>query len=133
MERSSLKKQENGNQTSAVQDYEENDIVGHTGAVGQDIAIIECDAIPTSNLVEANNDRQFKDTGTQTVCGEPTFSISKFINDPEAIHFFTGLENYSKLKFVLQTLGPAAHQLNYYRSQVLNLSVENQLFLPISH
>ena len=45
-------------------------------------------------------------------------------SDPEKQ--FTGLENYNKFHCVLNTLGPAAYNLNYAYHNVENVSVLNQ-------
>ena len=44
----------------------------------------------------------------------PLFSLSMFIGDNDAIHYYTDLQTYETLLFVLSTLGPAAHVLNLY-------------------
>ena len=63
---------------------------------------------------------------------EPPMSIERFYNNDEAIHHLTGLENYLKFTFVLQTLGPAAYELNYkWRGSRQALSVENQFFMTL--
>jgi len=41
------------------------------------------------------------------------FSLRMFIGDNDAIHYYTGLETYETLLFVLSTLGPEVHVLNY--------------------
>ena len=69
-------------------------------------------------------------TPTQTG-GGLRLSVKHFINDPEGMMTFTGLENYDKFKYVLQTLGPAAYCLNYYYSQVVAIDVEDQFFLTL--
>ena len=61
----------------------------------------------------------------------PLLSAPMFQHDPKSMHFYTGLENYEKFKFVLQTLGEAAYHLNYYYTQVQQISVENQFFLTL--
>ena len=43
----------------------------------------------------------------------PLFSLRMFIADNDAIHYYTGLETYETLLFVLSTLGPEVHVLNY--------------------
>lgn len=73
---------------------------------------------------------EFHDMVTQTV-PQPLYSIENFNNDDKAIHFYTGLESYSKFMFVLSTLGPAAYFLNYIYHSVENLSVPNQLFMTL--
>jgi len=68
---------------------------------------------------------------TQTSAAFPCLSVEKFVLDPAAIHYYTGLENYSKFCFVLSTLGPAAYCLNYRWRQCNDISVENQFFLTL--
>ena len=64
--------------------------------------------------VEVNNDDVLatdtitSDAWSQTDVDVP-FDIAKFMFDDEAIHYYTGLENYSKVMFVLSTLGHAAY------------------------
>ena len=71
-----------------------------------------------------------KDSSTQS--GDmPLFSVRKFINDPEAMHFYTGLDNYENFIFVLHTLGPAAYDLMYFDGSTPNLSIEDQLFMTV--
>ena len=61
------------------------------------------------------------------------FSIEDFIGDDEAFHYYTGLENYSIFKLLLDILGPAVNSLNYFNGPKPNLSSENILFLVLIH
>lgn len=61
----------------------------------------------------------------------PMFSVDNFLNDDTGMHFYTGLESYTKFMFVLRTLGPAAYCLKYIYFQVDSVSVENQLFMTL--
>ena len=61
----------------------------------------------------------------------PTFSLDNFVGDDAGIHYYAGLEEYSKLIFVLQTLGPAAYCLQYAYYQVTNISVPDQFFMVL--
>ena len=72
------------------------------------------------------------DAWSQTDVDVP-FDITKFMFDDEAIRYYTGLENYSKVMFVLATLGHAAYNLSYYyyAHTCENLSVPNQFFLVL--
>jgi len=70
------------------------------------------------------------DAWSQTDVDIP-FDIVKFMFDDEAIHYYTGLENYSKVMYVLSTLGQAAYNLSYYAHRCDNLSVPNQFFLVL--
>ncbi len=45
-----------------------------------------------------------------------TFIITDFINDCKAIICYTGLEDYDKFQFVLNSLGPVSYSLNYIYS-----------------
>lgn len=51
--------------------------------------------------------------------------------DDSAVHFYTGLENYLKVKFVLATLGPAAYCLKYMYGSVSVISILDQFFLVL--
>jgi len=72
---------------------------------------------------------EFAHRYTQTDRLLGTFSVCKFANDSAAIHYYTGLENYEKFKFVLSTLLPTAHHLKYRWRHCNDLSVEDQFFL----
>ena len=67
---------------------------------------------------------------TQTPLDIP-MSVERFMNKDKAIHHFTGLESYAKFLFVLSTLGPAAHDLNYRWRQCHFLSVADKFFLTL--
>lgn len=54
-----------------------------------------------------------------------------FSADPAGMHFFSGLENFPKFLFVLDTLGQAASYLTYYSGTQPELSVEDQFFLTL--
>ena len=58
-------------------------------------------------------------------------AIEKISHDDDHIALLTGLESYAKFKFVLQTLGPAANDLDYRWSKSDGVSVENQFLLTI--
>ncbi|KAI0234022.1 hypothetical protein LSAT2_015771 [Lamellibrachia satsuma] len=61
----------------------------------------------------------------------PPICIERFQDRDDAIHLYTGLENYGKFNYVLATLGPAAYELEYKWRTPNILSVENQLFLSL--
>lgn len=70
-------------------------------------------------------------TGTQCQMSMfPGFQCANAM-DSKGIHFYTGLENYDKFRSVLYTLGPAAHDLNYYHGVHPSLSVEDQFFVTL--
>ena len=62
---------------------------------------------------------------------QPPFSVMNFIGDPAGMHHYTGLTNYANFKFVLQTLGPAVHSLNYFYGITPAIDIEEQFFLTL--
>lgn len=58
-------------------------------------------------------------------------SINRYKEDDKSIKFYTGFESYKKFQFVYSTLSPMAHKIRYYRSNVVNLSTEDQFFLTM--
>jgi hypothetical protein len=62
---------------------------------------------------------------------QPLLTLETCASDDETIHFYTGLESYSKVKFVLATLGPAAYCLKYMYGSVSGISVSDQFFLVL--
>ncbi|XP_052069880.1 uncharacterized protein LOC127708789 [Mytilus californianus] len=79
---------------------------------------------PTAELMLS-----FTDGITQTP-SMPIFSAENFEMKTRdtAMHFYTGLELYTKFLFVLTTLGPTAHCLRYIYFQIDRVSFENQFF-----
>ncbi len=70
------------------------------------------------------------ETGIQ-VTMDRRMSARHFVADQVGMHFYTGLESYEKFRFVLSTLGPAAHSLTYYNGATPDLDVEDQFFLTL--
>lgn len=70
------------------------------------------------------------DTSTQTQRSRP-FTLDKYAMDDAAIHFYTGLENYLKVCFVLSTLGSAQEHLDYMFGSVKDISVRDQFFMVL--
>ena len=52
--------------------------------------------------------------------------IDNFTIDDAGVNFYTGLETLTTFYFVLRTLGPAAHCLNYIYRRVSNIGVPDQ-------
>ncbi|KAK3108230.1 hypothetical protein FSP39_003597 [Pinctada imbricata] len=98
--------------------------------IGNDVEIDSYDQSENQQTNECSEVKIPQTIGTQTPT-YPMFCIEKFMTDSAGIHFYTGLETYSRFQLVLRSLGPAAYCLNYHGHQVLNLSVENQFFMTI--
>lgn len=69
--------------------------------------------------------------GTQVDFEHTYGCIKRFINDDAAILFYTGFESYKKFHFVYLTLCPMINKIQYYGSNVINLSTEDQFFLTM--
>ena len=81
---------------------------------------------------------QVKDAEVQTdepcdraTPGSAAFTVKTFVDDPPAVHFYTGLKSYATFQFVLSTLGPAIYHLNYYDGSPPPLDLEDQFFLTL--
>jgi len=61
----------------------------------------------------------------------PLFSLRMFIGDNDAIHYYTDLETYEMVLFVLSTLGPEVHVLNYMYGIISQTEVVDQFFLVL--
>lgn len=59
-------------------------------------------------------------------------SAKLFALDPKTMHYYTGLETYEKFVMVLDTLGSAAYDLNYFLGKKPTLLVEDQFFSDTS-
>ncbi|XP_068084853.1 uncharacterized protein [Anabrus simplex] len=75
--------------------------------------------------------KHFKSSETQTCVSKAYYSIDDFKNDKEGMMYFTGLESYEKFKLVLQSLGPAAYELQYRWGQIISVGVEDQLLITL--
>ena len=88
-----------------------------------------------SDLPPAEKSSQTETIVTNTTATQsdqsPPFAAGRFANDPQGIHFYTGLETYEKFLMVLSTLGPAAYELNYFHGYNHSLSVEDQFFMTL--
>ncbi|KAH3807343.1 hypothetical protein DPMN_135681 [Dreissena polymorpha] len=74
---------------------------------------------------------EIEDAAIQTTTTTRAFSIHNFDDDEPAVHFYTGLENYMKFFFILNTLGPAAYHLNYVYHYVSSISVADHFFITL--
>ena len=83
-------------------------------------------AASSTQTMETETREAWTQSGDQHMFGAQTF-----VNDSPGIHFYTGLDNYTNFKFVLDTLGPAAYELNFFDGNVPNISVEDQFFLTL--
>ena len=73
----------------------------------------------------------FVDSSTQCTMRKMLISVDDFIDDPEGLHYYSGLENYQKFKLVLSALGPSVNELNYYQGYRPLLDVEDQFFVAL--
>ena len=68
-----------------------------------------------------------KDTNSSV----PPMSIDNFTNDDGGVNFYTWLKTLTKFNFIMRTIGPAAHCLNYIYHRVSNISVPDQFCLVL--
>ena len=91
--------------------------------------------IPLKHATTQTNTIILQDAATDPLflhSDQSAFSCHKFIHNSRAIHHYTGLEDYDRFCFVLNTLGHAAYELSYmYGSPPRNISVENMFFLSL--
>ncbi|XP_067120778.1 uncharacterized protein [Centruroides vittatus] len=120
------------NRERKVQDNHHACYIMDTGTleIGGEVIIDEEEEKATC-LIENNVASTMVCVTTQTHTFEVPMSVERFEFDNNAIHYYTGLENYNSFNFVLQSLGPAAYSLKYYKFQVVTLAVPNQLFLTL--
>lgn len=58
-------------------------------------------------------------------------SIKELMTNSKMLQYYTGLDDYRHFQYVLQSLGPAAHQPEYRCRTPQKMSVENQLLLTL--
>ena len=58
-------------------------------------------------------------------------SVHDFINDPEGLHHYTGMESYDKFMLLLYCLGPNVVDMKYYHGRKPSLPIEDQLFVAL--
>ena len=93
---------------------------------------VKCETTSQSNMDISTQTEiiDVRDNISQTPEIAP-FALESFANDNAAIHFYTGLESYIKVCFVLSTLGMAQNNLRYMYGHVANISVKDQFFLVL--
>ena len=70
-------------------------------------------------------------TQTQTTSTCRKLSIEELSLNPNMLQYYTGLDDYEHINFVLNTLGPGRFSLKYYRGAVRNISIENQFLITL--
>ncbi|XP_062574699.1 uncharacterized protein LOC134236544 [Saccostrea cucullata] len=92
--------------------------------------IVSADESTSNDTNITSYSQEFREMQTQTQ-PQPLFSVDHFEKDDAAIHFYTGLETYSKFMYVLHSLGPAAYCLNYIFFRVQGVSIPDQFFMTL--
>ena len=62
---------------------------------------------------------------------KPRISIEELMFSPSDLHYYTGLKDYEKFRYVLATLGPAACNLKYRWGTTPSMSIENQFLVTL--
>ena len=105
-------------------------------SVGAEIETVDTHAtqedtsLPTAEICTQTETTDTSDKFAQTDT-RPPYSLDSFADDHEAVHFYTGLESYFKVCFVLSTLGPAQDKLTYIYGNIPHISIKDQFFLVL--
>ncbi|XP_013391522.1 uncharacterized protein LOC106159689 [Lingula anatina] len=86
------------------------------------------DAVEAEEIVKAEEPVQAGVQCSILTDAGSKYSVQQFVDNPDAIMYYTGFENYEHFTFFLKVLGPAAYSLNY---ESKSLSVEDHLFLTL--
>ena len=89
------------------------------------------DAYTETSILTVANEAQTSITGHIKPIGRGLMDIEDIRHKPEIFTSFTGFETYDKFKFILETLTPAAYNLNYRWYKCSNVSVPNQLLMTL--
>ncbi|CAG5055652.1 unnamed protein product [Parnassius apollo] len=89
--------------------------------------------IEISSIEGSLEDFTQKTVSVGTQCGSSfgILSLEAMRGNPQAIHFYTGLEKYEKFMLVLDTLSPMCNNLNYRGSKVINVCIGDQLLITL--
>ena len=89
-----------------------------------------CVEVCANSTDEVSYCRPTRDASSQCsiVSANGGFRITQFADNPKAIQYYTGFDDYQHFMFFLSVLCPAAHCLNY---QCRDLSVPDHLFLTL--
>ncbi|XP_069356230.1 uncharacterized protein [Maniola hyperantus] len=84
--------------------------------IGNTIEITESVVVKQEeNSLHDNLENSFTITKTCASCGHvPFYSVHSYKNEPNGVHFYTGLETIDKLMFVFHSLGNGVNSLNYF-------------------
>lgn len=125
----SLRRQEKEKVTTDIDSLQPQEYL-EVGAEISVIATSACNGEENCPSQSQSSALTYCNTGVQTE-QRPPFCVENFMSDDEGVHYYTGLENYSKFMYVLASLGPAAYHLNYYTHRCDKLSVADQLFMTL--
>ena len=89
---------------------------------------INVDKSVQASVACTNKITQTDDSAVQLKVVVQATSVDAFVDDPECMQFYTGLESVHIFNGVLASLGPASFKLRYMYATP-NLDVRNQLFL----
>ena len=89
------------------------------------------DASSPTNEAYSQTEIVTRNEVSSQTANKPLYSLDAFASDNAAIHFYTGLENYLKVCFVLSTLGSAQNHLTYMYGNIKNIDVRDQFFLAL--
>ena len=86
--------------------------------------------VPMEQEREHKPARQAPPIATQTP-PKPRISTEELMFFPRDLHYYTGLKDYDKFRYVLATLGPAAYHLKYRWGTTPSMTIENQFLVTL--
>lgn len=121
----------NNSSSTVVQCHSLDD--GDVGAEVQVDTVVEVvESTSSTATVATMTDQHENDNSFLNHSGQnQIINFEMLMKDDKALHFYSGLENSSKLTCVFQSLGPAAYKLNYFYGQIHKPKVEDQFLLVL--
>ena len=113
-----------------------NTVVDEELTVGLAVEVF-AESTPSSSIQLTDAESQTVNEATQTAHASVqtneklSFTFMSITNNDKAVHFYTGLENYAKFKFVLASLGPASNSLSCMYGDVEGIHVEDQFLMVL--
>jgi hypothetical protein len=94
--------------------------------------VVECPVKETLPQEEERSEQPCENNEQASSCSQPLFNVhaSSFADDDKGLHFYTGLENYSKFMLVFNTLWPEAQQIKYIHD--VKIAPEDAHFFDIN-
>ena len=123
-----LRKDHVGSEVTLEVGFDSSTQVAQSGVGDEVIDLVTGAESSNEEKDQVEQARKTTEVGVQCWSPQPSFCIERFVNQPKAVQYFTGFEDYTHFKLLYDILCPYFDQLQY---PCIILTHENQLFLTL--